>query len=252
MVISTANAIQGAGGPYPAIGEARSQYNLRVSQWANSRGYNIVYDGNGQPYVTVPTGGGGGGPMPVTPAPLPMTIAPPPVNGNGVVAAVQTGDPVPDPVINYDMPPWLTALIGGVGGLLVGGVPGALLGAGGGAISAVAQGSLTAEATGSGSGYLSGLGLPEPQPGTFSKTWTTLYERKDGKNVRVYFWLMNDGYVISYDSDTKRSKRWKPKKPVAVIMGGGKMSMQDFLKADRYLDRFTRRLAKRSKRLKLQ
>lgn len=242
MVISTANDIQAAGGPYPAVGEARSQYNLRVSQWANSRGYNIVYDGNGQPYVTVPTtGGGGGGPAPV------------PVTGGKTLMTMKTGDPIPDTTgQDFDMPPWLSALIAGAGGFLVGGPLGALLGAGGGALTAVGTGALTAEPSGPASGYLSGLGLPEPQPGTFSKTWTTLYERKDGKNVRVYFWLMNDGYVISYDSDTKRSKRWKPKKPVAVIMGGGKMSMQAFLRADRYLERFTRQLAKRSKRLKLQ
>lgn len=99
---------------------------------------------------------------------------------------------------------------------------------------------------------LGGPGVPEPRAGTYYRTWRTTYERRDGRNGYVWFWAMNDGHIVSYDSLSGRAKRWKPKKPVAVIMRGGKMSMQDFVRADRYLDKMARAIAKRSPRLKIQ
>tara|TARA_Y100000296_G_scaffold86989_1_gene129109 strand:- start:82 stop:1017 length:936 start_codon:yes stop_codon:yes gene_type:complete len=98
---------------------------------------------------------------------------------------------------------------------------------------------------------LQGPGIPEPLPGTFSKEWRIESEDRDGRKIYTYFWKLYNG-SITYYSTSGKVGNYKPKKPVAVIMQGGKMSMQDFLKADRYLDRFTRRIAKRSKRLKIQ
>jgi len=238
---TSAAEISALGGPYPVVGESKVAYNTRVAAWAASAGFRFDTDAGGNAVISTPGG-----------VPLGLIAGTGTVTPEGVIVATSTGSPTSDAILEAGLGDWLKAIAAGIGGWLIGGVSGAVLGAGGVLGGGAVGQALTAEPSGTAAGYLSGLGLPEPVPGSFSKTWTTLYERRDGKNVRVYFWMMNDGYIISYDSDTKRSKRWKPKKPVAVIMQGGKMSMQDFLKADRYLDRFTRRLAKRSKRLKLQ
>jgi len=238
---TSAAEISALGGPYPVVGESKAAYYSRVSSWAASTGFRINYDGAGNIIVGTPGG-----------VPLGLISGTGTVTPAGVVLTTSTGSPTSDAVLQAGLGDWLQALLAGIGGWAVGGPAGALVGAGAVLGIGAAEQALTVEPSSTAAGYLSGLGLPEPVPGSFSKTWTTLYERKDGKNVRVYFWMMNDGYIISYDSDTKRSKRWKPKKPIAVVMQGSKMSMNAFLKLDRYLDRFTRRLAKRSKRLKLQ
>jgi len=98
---------------------------------------------------------------------------------------------------------------------------------------------------------IGGPGIPEPKAGTFYKTWRIETEDRTGKKVYTYFWRMYDGYTLYYSTSGKMG-RFKPKKPVAVVMQGGKMSMQAYVKLDKYLDRMTRRIAKRSKRLKLQ
>lgn len=98
---------------------------------------------------------------------------------------------------------------------------------------------------------LQGPGVPEPREGTYYKTWHTKYERRDGRDGLVYFWLLNDGRIISWDNQTGRSKIWRPKKPVAVIMSGGKTSLATAVRAQRHLDRLWRTVAKRTKQLKL-
>lgn len=97
---------------------------------------------------------------------------------------------------------------------------------------------------------IGGPGIPEPRAGTFQKMWRIPWERRDGTNGYTWFWHMNDGFIISYTKPPGKWNRWKPVKPIAVL--GRKMSLNTFLKADRYLDRFARRIAKRSSKLQLQ
>lgn len=104
---------------------------------------------------------------------------------------------------------------------------------------------------GGGSSILGGPGVPEPKEGTYYKTWHTKYERRDGRDGLVYFWALNDGRVVSWDNQTGRSKVWRPKKPVAVIMSGGKTSLATAVRAQRHLDKLWRTVAKRTKALKL-
>jgi len=101
-------------------------------------------------------------------------------------------------------------------------------------------------------GILQGPGVPEPIEGTYWKTWHTKYERRDGRDGLVYFWALNDGRIVCWNNLTERSKIWRPKKPIAVVMQGSKMQLRHFLKLERIVDRVTRRLAKQSSRIKLQ
>jgi hypothetical protein len=99
---------------------------------------------------------------------------------------------------------------------------------------------------------LQGPGVPEPLPGTYQKSWRTAFEQKGTfLNGYTWFWLMNNGEVVYYSSTGKYGK-YRPKKPIAVVMQGSNMGLRDFVRIDRLLDRFARRVAKRSSRLKLQ
>lgn len=128
------------------------------------------------------------------------------------------------------------------------------------AVSGAVWAALTAMIGGSGAdpggtdpttGILQGPGLPEPRAGTFKKSWFTKFHVKGAPDGYVYFWLMNDGYIVSYTTTTGATKRWKPEKPAAVLMSKS-INLQQFVKADRLLDRIARRVAKRSSRLALQ
>jgi len=99
---------------------------------------------------------------------------------------------------------------------------------------------------------LTGPGIPEPAPGTYSKTWMVATDTPGwGGKVYTYFWRMLNGEIVYYSTSGKSGK-YRPKKPIAVVMQGSNMGLRDFIRIDRLLDRFATRVAKRSKRLKLQ
>ena len=112
-----------------------------------------------------------------------------------------------------------------------------------------AAGAATSEAQSLG---LSGPGVPEPPRGSYTKAWRTTFERSGTfLNGYVYFWKMNNGEIIYWSTSGKAGK-YRPKKPIAVVMQGSNMGLRDFVRIDRMLDRFARRVAKRSSRLKMQ
>ena len=101
-------------------------------------------------------------------------------------------------------------------------------------------------------GETRGPGVPEIDPSRIVKQWHTKYQRRDGRDGLVYFTLAQNGWIYYFDNLSGKEGKYKPKKPIGVIMQGSNMRMKDFLRIDRYLDRFTSRLAKRSSRLMLQ
>lgn len=217
------------GGPTPSIGETKDNYYARVATWARAAGNSVYFDSSGYPTINWGVS-----------------------HGAEALAIATTGAPTPATVTSGIETGQLELQTASIGILpaIIGGVTGAasvLLGAGADTgIEATKAAYETAE------GILQGPGVPEPIEGTYYKSWHTKYERRDGRDGLVYFWALNDGRIVYWDNLSHKSGVYRPKKPVAVIMRGGKMSMQDFLKADRYLDKFARRLAKRSSKLAIQ
>lgn len=97
-----------------------------------------------------------------------------------------------------------------------------------------------------------GPGVPEPPRELVAKEWSIVSTANDIGVYRVWFWRLIDGRITCYNPRSGLWKIWRPVKHIILPKGRRGMSMNQFLRADRYLEKFTRRLIKRSKRLKAQ
>jgi len=227
------------GGPSPAIGETKTGYYNRVAQWAGQSGIGIGWDSEGYPILN----GGGVGVATVvrTGAPATNGYAPP-----GDMLGGQTGaQPLSFGLVEAGE----IAQFGySLYKLATGSPAGAeQLAYSGGTDVVTTNGTVAVDGV-----VLKGPGVPEPDNAIVVKRWQTKYQRRDGRDGLVYYWLIQDGRIICWNNLTNQARIWKPKKPIGVIMQGSNMRMKDYVRISKYLDRFTRRLAKSSKRLKLQ
>lgn len=143
---------------------------------------------------------------------------------------------------------------GGVLGTALGGLAGwglSQLGGGNGGSTA-----LTARGSGGG-GFgpmtqygIRGPGVPEPAPGTVMKQWSVAVNSNTYGTFRIYYFRMFDGYTLMYNPSTETWKRWRPKKPLAV-MYRGKTTLAQAVKVQKYLDKMWRTVARKTKALKL-
>jgi len=151
------------------------------------------------------------------------------------------------------LPPWVRVAL--VGGAAIAAIVAALRGGAAGSArtsNGGARAGRRASGAVDGSYLLQGPGVPEPMPGTYYKTWRTSYELPGTfLNGYTWFWALNDGRILSYGGNDGRSWVWKPKKPAAVLMRGGKTSLPQAIKAQRILDKMWRNVAKKTKALKL-
>ena len=227
--------ISAMGGPSPAIGETKAGYYNRVASWASQTGKSIGWDSEGYP---ISNGGGVGvatvvrtgmpatnGYAPTALGELDVAMGVTPTFGMNILALIAGGKAIFDLLTGSPAPSELaadTSVVQTNGTVAVDGV------------------------------VLKGPGVPEPDNAIVVKRWQTKYQRRDGRDGLVYYWLIQDGRIICWNNLTNQARIWKPKKPIGVIMQGSNMRMKDYLRISRYLDKFTRRLAKSSKRLKLQ
>ena len=96
------------------------------------------------------------------------------------------------------------------------------------------------------------IGVPEPPAHMVAKAWVTLTTAKDIGNYYVYFWRLIDGSFLCYNPRNGLWKTWKAVKNIVIPKGRRGPTMNQFLRADRYLDAFARRIARRSKKLAMQ
>lgn len=132
------------------------------------------------------------------------------------------------------LPGWIISLLSAGGGYLLS----QLLGGGGGNGAAPTIPGVD----------LGGPGVKEPAPGTFKRTWNTWVWDKERGKVKMQFWTLFDGRVLMYHHDKGYYKIWRPKKMV-VLSSDPRMSQ--IRRLERVYDRTIRKLAKKSKALKL-
>ncbi len=129
------------------------------------------------------------------------------------------------------------------------GVPGA----------AAAAGALTA-GTQEGSGMtmtpfggqfgIRGPGVPEPAPGTVAKQWSVVVHSREHGTFRIFYFRMFTGEILMYNPAKREWKKWRPKKPLAV-MYRGKTTLSQAIKVQSYLDKMWRKVAKKTKAIKM-
>jgi len=93
------------------------------------------------------------------------------------------------------------------------------------------------------------IGAPEPLPGTVMKQWVTLVHSNTIGNYYIYFYKLTNGYTVCYNPAKREWKKWKPKKH--IILPRGKTTLSQAVKAQSYLDRMWKKVAKRTKAVKL-
>ena len=140
----------------------------------------------------------------------------------------------------------LPAIVGGVTDLLI---------PGGGAVTAPITGALLGGGNGTYGGPMvadipvSGPGVPEPPRQMVAKQWVTKVYANDIGLYFVYFFKLHDGRIMCYNARFKEWKIWRPKKNI-VISSDPRIS--SIVKLERVYNKVIRRLAKKSKGLKLQ
>jgi len=95
---------------------------------------------------------------------------------------------------------------------------------------------------------ISGPFLPEPPNVMVSKSWAIKVSDKNLHSFFVYFWKLIDGRIMCYNPEKHEWKIWRPKKHI-VISSDPRMS--NIRKLERTYNRVIRKLAKKSKALKL-
>ena len=124
-------------------------------------------------------------------------------------------------------------------------------GGGGGGVTSGGGSAMTKNNYGIGGGVMDalGIGVPEPADGTWEKRWNIAVNSvKFGGTWRVYFWKMWDGYTLCYNPRTGGWKRYKPRRNI-VLSSDPRIS--NIARAERAVQGKLRRLAKKSKTLKL-
>lgn len=96
---------------------------------------------------------------------------------------------------------------------------------------------------------VSGPGVPEPPRQMVKKQWSVAVHSNTYGTFRIYFFALFDGRVMCYNPSTKVWNIWRPKKH--IILPRGRTTLSQAVKAQRYLDRMWRTVAKRTKALKL-
>lgn len=94
----------------------------------------------------------------------------------------------------------------------------------------------------------SGPGVPEPPQAMVAKQWVILVHANDIGNYYVYFFKLLDGRITCYNPRLQEWKIWRPKKNI-VISSNPRISQ--IAKLERTYNKVIRRLAKKSKALKL-
>lgn len=94
-----------------------------------------------------------------------------------------------------------------------------------------------------------GPGVPEPAAGTVMRQWSLAVHSNTRGTFRLYFFKMFDGYTLMYNPSTKSWKKWRQRK--SIILPRGRTTISQAVKAQKYLDRMWRTVAKRTKALKL-
>ncbi len=131
--------------------------------------------------------------------------------------------------------------IGAAGGAAGAGLTSLLGGLGGGGVTG--GGAVTVDGV-----PISGPGVPEPPQAMVAKQWVTLAHSNVVGNYYIYFFKLVDGRIMCYNAAKKEWKIWRPKKMI-VLSPDPRMSM--IRKLDRVYNRTMKRLAKKSKALKL-
>lgn len=102
-----------------------------------------------------------------------------------------------------------------------------------------------------GGGYgIRGPGVPEPAPGTVAKQWSVAVHSNIYGTFRMYYFQMFDGWTLCYNPSTKQWKRYRTKHR-SHVLPVGKTTLSQAVKAQKYLDRMWRTVAKKTKALKL-
>jgi len=96
-------------------------------------------------------------------------------------------------------------------------------------------------------GFL-GIGVAEPPQAMVAKHWVILTHANDIGNYYIYFWKLIDGRITMYNPRLQEWKIWRPKKNI-VISSDPRISMIN--KLERTYNKVIRKLAKKSKALKL-
>ena len=94
----------------------------------------------------------------------------------------------------------------------------------------------------------SGPGVPEPPQAMVAKQWVILVHANDIGNYYIYFFKLLDGRITMYNPRLQEWKIWRPKKNI-VISSDPRISMIN--KLERTYNKVIRKLAKKSKALKL-
>lgn len=135
--------------------------------------------------------------------------------------------------------PWLVAAGGYIYGLLSKGSTGQTAGV-------MTSGLLNQPGANISSLPLVGPGVPEPPNYMVRKRWET-YSGKGG-NIKCNFYALIDGRIAMYNNTTGTWRVWRPKKHI-VISSDPRMSQ--ITKLERTYDKVIRRLAKKSRALKM-
>lgn len=86
-------------------------------------------------------------------------------------------------------------------------------------------------------------------PGLFvTKTWTTAVRTKDGQLVETPFAMLSNGSIVVRRADGS-FKKYRPKKH--IILPRGSTTLSQAVKAQSYLDKLWRKVAKRTKAVKM-
>ena len=97
---------------------------------------------------------------------------------------------------------------------------------------------------------VSGPGVPEPPRAMVARQWKTKAFSKTVGEYWVYFFKLIDGRIMCWNAAKGTWKMWRPKKPLAV-MYRGKTTLSQAVKVQGYLDKMWKKVAKRTKALKL-
>ena len=92
-----------------------------------------------------------------------------------------------------------------------------------------------------------GLGVPEPMPGTYTKSWKLKAFSKDAGEFWVYYWRMLDGRTICYNPRTRGWKVWRQSKN--IVLSTRKPNWRSMSKAARLIAREATRFEKSKKKL---
>ena len=187
-----------------------------------------------------------------------------PTHDPGTLMALE--DEIPGPWLTSPGPILQAGVIGGVIGVL-GPIIGGLIGGGvGEAVSGISQ---LPDITGIGGAQVSngngvdlwghagtldgvpvgGPGVPEPPSGMVAKQWKTKAFSKVVGEYWVYFFRLLDGRIMCYNGAKRSWKIWRPKKPIVLYRGS--VTLSQAVRAQTMLDKLWKRVAKRTKALKL-